>query len=44
MPSRIRGETTMSLSQLNEMIDEAMATADRLNEILDRIEAREEKL
>jgi hypothetical protein len=32
----------MSLSELNAMIDEAMATAARLNAILDRIEAREE--
>jgi hypothetical protein len=34
----------MRLTELNAMIDEAMATAARLNDILDRIEAREETL
>ena len=31
----------MSLSEINALIDAAMATATRLNTILDRIEARE---
>jgi hypothetical protein len=31
----------MTLTELNAMIDEAMATAARLTAILDRIEARE---
>ena len=33
----------MSLSELNALIDAAMATAERLNVICDRIEAREVK-
>lgn len=34
----------MSLQELNAMIDAAMQTAARLNQILDRIEAREAQL
>jgi hypothetical protein len=33
----------MSLSELNALIDAAMATAERLNAICDKIEAREVK-